>query len=60
MRNNKFYSSVNMGVSIAFIVVGFMFISINHLILAKVRGKKVFHALYTRGPGEVFRMIGAG
>lgn len=55
-----FYFLTSIIVSILWAVLGGMFILINHLLISKVRDKKVWHALVSRGPNEVFRIIGAG
>lgn len=55
-----FYYQTSVITSIIWAVIGVLFILINHLLIAKVRDKKIWHTLFSRGPGEVFRMIGAG
>lgn len=60
LRDPAYYSPVTMVVSGLFLGFGVIFILCNHLLLDKVRDKKIWHTLFSRGPGEVFRMIGAG
>lgn len=43
-----------------FVGLGAIFIIINHLLISKVRDKKIWHTLFTFGPAEVLKMIGAG
>ncbi len=60
LRVGNFKYVTSIVTSIVWAVVGVLFILINHLLIAKVRDKKVWHTLFSRGPGEVFKMIGAG
>lgn len=65
LRNPNFTdfgTSVNVSILISIIwaCLGVLFILINHLLIAKTRDYKIWHTLFSRGPGEVFRMIGAG
>ena len=60
LRDSQYKSTATMVFSAIFVAAGALFILINHLLVAKVRDKKVWHTLFSRGPGEVFKMIGAG
>lgn len=60
LRDESFGFKVSSITSIVWACVGVAFILINHLLIAKVRDKKIWHTLFKKGPGEVFRMIGAG
>lgn len=60
LRDSQYKSSTTMILSSIFVAAGISFILINRLLIAKVRDKKIWHTLFSRGPWEVFRMIGAG
>lgn len=60
LRDSQFGYTTSIVTSIVWACLGVLFILINHLLIAKVRDKKVWHTLITRGPNEVFRIIGAG
>ena len=60
LRDSNFKSEKTIILSAIFVAIGAIFIIINHLVLCKVRDKKIWHTLHTRGPKEVFKMIGAG
>lgn len=55
-----FYYLTSVVTSIIWAVVGVLFILSNHLLIAKTREYKIWHTLFSKGPGECFRMIGAG
>lgn len=60
LRDASYKSNATMIFSGVFVGVGALFILMNHLLLDKVRDKKIWHTLIKKGPGEVFKMIGAG
>lgn len=60
LRMEGFRYVTSIVTSIVWAVLGVCFILINHLVISKVRDKKVWHTLFSRGPKEVFKMIGAG
>lgn len=60
LRDQQYKSMTTMIFSGIFVAVGALIILYNHLLACKVRDKKVWHTLFSRGPGEVFRMVGAG
>lgn len=60
LRDKTYFSVVTIVVSSLFVAFGAIFILINHLILAKVRDKKIWHTLFKYGPKEVFTMINCG
>lgn len=59
LRDSQFGYKVSIVTSIIWAVIGGLFILINHLLIAKLRDKKVLHTLISRGPRETFKMIGA-
>ena len=60
LRDSEYRSTATMIFSSIFVAAGVIYILINHLILCKVRDKKILHTLFSHGPKEVFKMIGAG
>lgn len=60
LRDAEYKSTATIVFSAIFVAAGALFILANHLLLDKVRDKKIWHTLFSRGPSEVFRMIGAG
>ncbi len=59
-ESKSFLYPLSIVVSITWAVIGLSFILINHLLIAKTRDKKIWHTLFSFGPGEVFKMIDAG
>lgn len=60
LRDSNYKSNATMIFSAIFVAAGALYILLNHLVLDKVRDKKIWHTLFSRGPTEVFKMIGAG
>lgn len=60
LRNEQFGFRVSFVLSIVWACIGLIFILINHLLISKVRDKKIWHTLFSHGPNEVFKMIDAG
>ncbi len=60
LRDPEFKSEATMIFSAIFVAAGALIILCNHLLVSKVRDYKIWHTLFSRGPGDVFRMIGAG
>lgn len=60
LRDPEFKSTATMIFSAIFVALGVIFILFNHLVIAKVRDKKIWHTLFKYGPKEVFIMIDCG
>ncbi|MBQ0045662.1 MAG: prolipoprotein diacylglyceryl transferase [Mycoplasma sp.] len=60
LREQQYTFMMTYVMSGIFVGLGAFFIIINHLLISKVRDKKIWHTLFKFGPMEVFRMIGAG
>lgn len=60
LRDAEYKSLATMVFSAIFVAFGVIFILLNHLVIAKVRDKKIWHTLFKYGPKEVFTMIDCG
>lgn len=58
LRDDQFGFKVSIITSIVWAIIGILFILVNHLLISKVRNKKIWHTLFGFGPGKVFQMIG--